>query len=117
MNEVGTDLFDAIGKKWIVLVDRYLGYAWTHELKRTDTATVIGQLSDWFTKVGWPTAIRTDGGPQFQTELTHFCDRHVIKHELSSPYNPESNGLAEAAVKNIKSVLSPAATELSLIHI
>ena len=23
MNEVGTDLFDAIGKKWIVLVDRY----------------------------------------------------------------------------------------------
>ena len=23
MNEVGTDRFDAIGKKWIVLVDRY----------------------------------------------------------------------------------------------
>ena len=43
MNEVGTDLFDAIGKKWIVLVDRYSGYAWTHELKRTDTATVVGR--------------------------------------------------------------------------
>ena len=27
MRHVGTDLFDAIGKKWIVLVDRYSGYA------------------------------------------------------------------------------------------
>ena len=43
MRHVGTDLFDAIGKKWILLVDRYSGYAWTHQLKRTDTATVTGQ--------------------------------------------------------------------------
>ena len=106
MNEVGTDLFDAIGKKWIVLVDRYSGYAWTQELRRTDTSTVIGQLSDWFTEVGWPMTIRTDGGPQFRTEFSLFCDKNSIKHELSSPYNPEYNGLAEAAVKNIKSIIT-----------
>ena len=29
-----------------------------------------------------------------------------MKHALSSPYNPESNGLAEAAVKNIKSIIT-----------
>ena len=117
MNEVGTDLFDAIGKKWIVLVDRYSGYAWTQELRRTDTASVVGQLSDWFIEVGWPTAIRTDGGPQFRTEFSQFCDRHGIKHELSSPYNPESNGLAEAAVKNTKAIITRCHKELSLIHI
>ena len=82
MNEVGTDSFDAIGKKWIVLVDRYSGYAWKHELRRTDTATVVGQLSDWFKEVGWPTAIRTEGGPQFRTEFSQFCDRHGIKQEF-----------------------------------
>ena len=38
MNEVGTDLFDAIGKKWIVLVDRYSGYAWTCLLYTSDAA-------------------------------------------------------------------------------
>ena len=31
--------------------------------------------------------------------------KHYIHHELSSPYNPESNGLAEAAVKNMKSLI------------
>ena len=30
---------------------------------------------------------------------------HCVIHELSSPYNPESNGLAEAAVKNLKSLV------------
>ena len=54
MKYVGTDLFDAIGKKWIVLVDRYSGYAWTEELRRTDTTTVTEQLADWFTEFGWP---------------------------------------------------------------
>ena len=62
--------------------------------------------SDWFIEVGWPTAIRTDGGPQFRTEFSQFCNRHGIKHELSSPYNPESNGLAEAAVKNTKAIIT-----------
>ena len=106
MNEVRTDLFDAIGNKWIVLVDIYSGYAWTQELRHTDTATVVRQLSDWFTEVGWPTANQTDGGPQFQMDFTLFFSRHGIKDELSSPYNPESNGLAEAAVKNIKSIIT-----------
>ena len=29
MKHVAADLFDAAGEKWIVLVDRYSGYAWT----------------------------------------------------------------------------------------
>ena len=44
--------------------------------------------------------------PQFRTEFSAFCSNNGIKHELSSPYNPESNGLAEAAVKNIKTLIT-----------
>ena len=70
-----------------------------------DTATVTGQLSSWFTEYGWPSSIGSDGGTQFRTEFSTFCQDNGIKHELSSPYNPESSGLAEAAVKNIKTLI------------
>ena len=110
MRHIGTDLFGAIGKKWIVLVDRYSGYAWTQQLKRTYMATLTSQLSSWFTEYGWPSYIRLDGGPQFRAKFSTFCQNNSIKHELSSPYNPESKGLAEAAVKNIKTLILPAAT-------
>jgi hypothetical protein len=47
----------------------------------------------------------SDGGPQFRTEFNTFCNQHAIEHEISSPYNAQSNGLAEAAVKNMKHLL------------
>ena len=64
------------------------------------------QLATWFTEYGWPSTLRSDGGPQFRTEFSAFCADNGIKRELSSPYNPESNELAEAAVKNIKTLIN-----------
>ena len=49
MLAVGVDLFDAIGKKWLVMVD-----AWLVELNKTCTAKVTGQLKSWFTDVAFP---------------------------------------------------------------
>ena len=74
-------------------------------MRRLDTKAVIQHLENWFNDFGWPTHIRTDGGPQFRSEFKEFCAAHGIQHELSSLYNPESNGLAEAAVKNLKSIV------------
>ena len=62
-------------------------------------------MEQWFNDYGWPTHIRTDGGPQFRSEFKEFCTEHGITHELSSPYNPESNGLAEVAVKSLKGIV------------
>ena len=106
MRHVGTDIFDALGNSWLVLVDRFSGYAWVKKLKSTDSAAIKSQLSKWFTEYGWPKYIRSDGGPQFRKEFADFCKLNGITHELSSPYNPESNGLAEAAVKNMKAIVT-----------
>ena len=116
---VASDLFDLHGDTYIVLVDRYSGYARTEKLRRTDTRSVCKSLTKRFTEFGWPNFIRTDGGPEFRGECSEYCTANGIKHELSSAYNPESNGLAEAAVKNMKSLISRCtqAKELSLIHI
>ena len=56
---------------------------------------------DW----GLPKVIRSDGGPQFRSKFSKLCQDHGITHELSSPYNPQSNGLAESAVKQVKYLL------------
>ena len=65
---------------------------------------VISTLTTWFNLFGWPTSIRSDGGPQFRGEFSHFCETHHIRHELSAPYNPKSNGLAEAGAKSVKNI-------------
>ena len=37
--------------------------------------------------------------PQFNFEFNQFCRKHNITHGLTSPHNPQANGLAESAVK------------------
>ena len=49
-------------------------------------------LESWFNDFGWHTHIQTDGRPQFRPEFKEFCSSYSITHQLSSPYNPESNG-------------------------
>ena len=105
MRCVGIDLFTAAGSDRLAMVDRYSGYAWAAKLTNTTTRHVLSHLETWFTEFGWPLIIHSDNGPQFQSEFGFFCHAHGITHELSSPYNPESNGLAEAAVKNMKSLV------------
>ena len=48
---------------------------------------------------------RTDGGPQFRGPFKEYCDKKGIVHQISSPYNPQSNGHGEAAVKAAKHLL------------
>ena len=106
MLHLATDLFDLQGDTNVVLVDRYSGYSWTEKLQRTDTWSECESLTRWFTEFGWPSYIRTETGPQFRGELAEYCAGNSIKHELASAYNLESNGLAGAAVKNMKYLIS-----------
>ena len=102
MENVSADLFQANGADYIVVVDWYSGNPFVEELRKTTTATVLQALERWFRIYGYPQCIRTDGGPQFRSEFAQYCREHGIHKEQSSPYHLESNGHAEAAVKNVK---------------
>ena len=41
----------------------------------------------------------------YETTFDTFCEKYGITHILSSAYHPQSNGAAEAAVKNVKYLL------------
>ena len=77
----------------------------TPMVNTNEIVLVIKTLSTWFNLFGWPSSIRSDGGPQFRGEFSRFCASHAIRHEVSTPYNPKSNGLAEAGVKSVKNIL------------
>jgi hypothetical protein len=105
MEAVGADLFAAGGKNYLVMVDRFSGFPFVHKMTKTDSASVVRAMQKWFYCFGFPSSIRSDGGPQFRTDFKKFCWDNGIAHETSSPYYPQSNGLAEAAVKNTKKLL------------
>ena len=105
MSDVAADLFDALGYTYLVMVDRFSGFPFCTKLASTTTKSITDKLKAWWTSEGIPCRIRTDGGPQFRTPFKEFCDEMGVEHELSSAYNPESNGLAEAAVKTCKNLL------------
>ena len=102
---VGTDIFHVNGQNWLVMVDRSTGFPFAAKLSSLNTTAVTNQLQTWFRDLGYPKIIRSDNGPQFRADFSTFCSSKNIKHETSSPYNPQSNGLAESAVKSIKHLL------------
>ena len=106
MDTIGTDLFSHAGKDYLIDVDRFSGFVMCSDtIKNTSSVNFIKTLNNWFNILGFPKTIRSDGGPQFRSEFNAFCKNNNIIHELSSPYNPSSNGLAEHSVKTAKHLL------------
>ena len=96
MQHIGLDLFSYANKDYLICVNHWSGY-----LHFTSSTAVIFALTTWLNLFGWPSSIRSDGGPQFRGKFTRFCETNKI----SAPYNPKSNGLAEAGVKSVKNIL------------
>ena len=106
MQHVGLDLFSFGSKEFLICcVDHWSGYPFYSHLRSLTTSSVISTLTSWFNLFGWPTSIRSDGEPQFCGEFTRFCEVNSIRHKISAPYNPKSNGLAKAGVKSVKNIL------------
>ena len=80
-------------------------------MKKMTTEDVWKRFECLFDLYGFPTEIRTDGGPQFRAKLGEKCHSNGIRHVTSSPYFPSSNGLAEAAVRSVKSMLKKVGTK------
>ena len=103
---ISVDLGTLEGQDYLIGADRYSGWPMVERLNKLDTSAIVKVLEEWIVDMGKPLRIRSDGGPQFRTEFKNWCDERQIIHELSSPYNPESNGHAEVAVREMKHLLA-----------
>ena len=96
-------LFSYAGKTYLVWVDRNSGMLWMDRLSSVSTEKVTALLSRWMLSFGYPINIRTDGGPQFRGPFVTWCASKGIRHEISSPYHPESNDHRELKQRNTSS--------------
>ena len=101
---VSADFFSAAGKCFLVYVDRRSGWPVVAKFPHDATAReLISILRKIFASTGVPNVLRSDGGPQFTARVTReFMKRWQVDHCISTPYFPQSNGHAEAAVKTVK---------------
>ncbi|XP_059092227.1 uncharacterized protein LOC131887614 [Tigriopus californicus] len=113
MERVGVDIFELGGLFFLIMVDCYSRFLFVARLTSTTRTTVCNTLMNWFSNVGLPKHLKLDNGPQFRGPFTAFCEELGIIHETSSPYNPRSNGLAEEAIKNMKSLLKKSGASIT----
>ena len=116
LESTSADLFSLSGKNYLTYVDRYSGMLWYERLTQVTTAAVTKTLDFWMMDFGYPQSIRTDGGPQFRGVFKEWCEERHIKHELSSPYNPQSNGHTEQAVKSAKTLLDKVGGDMNVFR-
>ena len=79
------------------------------KLTSTKTPTIIKHSKTTFSRHGIPDILVSDNGPQFDNaEFARFVKEWNFFHKTSSPYYPESNGLAERTIQTLKKVLKKA---------
>ena len=100
---VSQDILMWEGKWHLVTTCHYGDWVKIDILPNTLTATVVQLTKAHFARFGIPERLITDNGPQFiSTEYKQFASEYGFEHATSSPYWPQGNGKAEAAVKIVK---------------
>ena len=63
MQHIGLDLFSYANRDYLICVDHWSGYPLYHQLRSLTSESVLKVLTTWFNLFGWPSSIRSDGGP------------------------------------------------------
>ena len=99
---VATDLFETKNSEYLLLVDYYSRFLVLHKLGSTTSKVLVQEIKAVFAGLGVPNVI----GPQYTSaEFKDFTKQWQIEHRVSSPRNPQSNGMAEQCVQTMKASL------------
>ena len=106
---VGVDLFELGNQHFLVTVDYFSNFWEIDVLTSVNTIAIIKKLKAHFARYGIPSVLISDNGPQFiSKEFSDFAVQYDFEHRTSSPKYPQSNGMAESAVKTAKSLIRKA---------
>ena len=82
---------------------------WLEAVPLSSTTTTdcwMAFLSCWVSRFGVPAVLTTDQGPQFSSSAwSSLCQQFGVKHVMTTPYHPESNGMVERVHRRLKDAL------------
>lgn len=114
--KLAADLCEFKGRHYLIVIDYFSRWLEILDLPKTNSETVIQKLKSIFTRYGIPEELMTDNGPQFSAEqFRNFTAEYDFQHVTSSPHFPQSNGMAERAVKTAKWILKQDNPHLALL--
>ena len=90
----------------LTMVDVASRYVNAVPLRRVTAEAVCRNLMVFFSCFGMPCKVQTDGASYFCGRIfDDFCRSLGIKHTVSSPYHPQSQGAVERSHQTMKSIL------------
>lgn len=102
-------------KYFVTFIDDYSKFCYVYLLKTKDEvldkfkiykAEVENQLGSTLK------TLRSDrGGEYTSNELTQFCQEHGIVHQVTAPYSPQSNGVAERKNRTLMNMVNAMLSE------
>ena len=107
--KIGTNLYTINGQDYLIVVDYFSNFWEMDHLPNTRASTVIKKLKCHFARQGIPDIVISDNGPQFACKkFSNFVKEWGFEHGPGSPGHQQTNGKAEAAVKEAKRLLRKA---------
>ena len=102
---IGSDVFTFDGELYLVMIDYYTKWIEAVPIVAQTSRAVINAIKAIFSCFGIPNVIRSDNGRCYDSnEFREFAEESGFISVTSSPRYPCSNGLAESAVKTVKSL-------------
>ena len=93
-------------RTYLIVVDSYSKWPEIERVKSTDAKTTCAALRRLFATHGIPRTVVSDNGSGFvSAEMQQFFTRNGVRHIVSAPYHPSSNGQAERYVRTFKEML------------
>ena len=110
--KLATDLFHFEGPSYLLIVDYTSRFPVVHKLSSMTGQHVANQCKLVFSEYGWPETLISDNGPCYTVDsCTSVMNAYHVNHITSSPYYPQSNGLAKMYVEIVKSLFYKAKEE------
>ena len=117
-SSLSCDIFEWNNRQYLVLVDAFSGWFEFDPLTDISSKSIINILKRHFATHGIPQSLISDNGRQFVSEeFRMFAEKYNFQLVTSSPNYPQSNGLAERAVRSAKHLLEKTKRDNSDIYL